>query len=509
MIVRVFFFCLLGFALQAQNVSLNNLSFENQFEEEKIREFEENHDYLAVLIASSGRGNDEILKKAEAQFEALYQSLNPEKLQKKSPKKKIKKIFKAVQNDLFIRYSLENQFIEVFENGRYNCVSATATYALLLNRFAINYRITQEPEHVYLTATFDDLSIVMEGTDPQGGYVPITDKLIEAQINSLLNRKLITEEELNSPDAGKILDELFPSKEINLEELIGVQYENKMVYNYESENYEKAYENALKALYFYDCERFKTGLYTATYAYLEELGFEDPNFAQVLGTLERLDTSQTHIDEINRLASFAMASLQLENKGIELSALYRKLKKELKNPKTLKNADLYHSLFLSELFYKKGRIDSSYYYSKRAMSLDSNNLHAPDLLIQALFKNWELNALENAPDTLDLFYLKYSAFRQNQVFINNFMTVVLVSALDEMDSRNYSKSYTLISRFEELVAKHPGINADKGLIAKVYGKMAIYEFNRNKNTALKTLNRGLKYAPGARDLVNMKAMILN
>lgn len=107
--------------------------------------------------------------------------------------------------------------------------------------------------------------------------------MIDAQINSLLNRKLITIEELNSPDAAKILDELFPSKEINLEELIGVQYENNMVYSFEKEDYKAAYENALKALFFYDCERFRTGLYTASYAYLELLGYEDPKFAQGLG----------------------------------------------------------------------------------------------------------------------------------------------------------------------------------------------------------------------------------
>lgn len=161
MIVRILLLLLLGFGVNAQNVSINDLSFENDFEEQKIREFKDNNDYLAVLIGSSGRGSNEILKKAEAQLDELYQSLNPEKLKKKSAKKKIKKIFKAVQNDLLVRYSLENQLVEIFENGRYNCVSATAIYALILEKFAIQYRITQEPEHVYLTAIFEDLNIVM------------------------------------------------------------------------------------------------------------------------------------------------------------------------------------------------------------------------------------------------------------------------------------------------------------------------------------------------------------
>ena len=131
------------------------------------------------------------------------------------------------------RYNRENQFIEIFETGRYNCVSATAIYALMLEKLEIDYSITQEPEHVYLSANFEGSTILMEGTDPQQGYFTITDKFVESQINSLLARKLITEEELKSPEAGDILDELFPSEDINLQELLGIQYHNNMAYEWE------------------------------------------------------------------------------------------------------------------------------------------------------------------------------------------------------------------------------------------------------------------------------------
>lgn len=230
---------------------------------------------------------------------------------------------------------------------------------------------------------------------------------------------------------------------------------------------------------------------------------------KVLGVFEKLDTSQSHYDEINRLATSAMAGLQIDNKVDELRTLYKQLESQLKNPINLKNADLFHSLLLSELFYKRGRVDSSLFYAERAMSLDTIDLYAPELLIQALFKSWELNAFENPADTIDSYYYKYGAFRENQVFVNNLMRVVLVNAHDEILNKKYKKSSALILRFEELSDRHPDVKVDASIIATVYSRIAIYEYNRNKNKALKTIARGLKYAPGARDLVNMKAMMLN
>lgn len=502
---RILLFCFLCFWGNAQVIDVNDLSFSNDFEKEKVLEFKETKDHLAVLIASSGRGNPEILKLAQDKFEELYLSLNPEKLLKKSPKKQIKKIFNAVQDDFLIRYNLENEFIEIFESGRYNCVSSTATYALLLDRFNISYVITEEPQHVYLTAIFDEISIVLEGTDPQSGYLPITDKLQEAQIKSLLNRKLITEEELNSPNAEQIINDLFPSTQINLEQLVGVQYENLMVFNFEKENYEAAFQNALKALYFYDSDRYRNMAFLSGITYLEILGFEDPNYAKVLGTLERMDTSKVHFEEINRLGNGAMASLQVDGKQTEMSLLYRRLKKELRSAETLQNADVFHSLLSAEFFNKKGQVDSAYFFARRAMNLDSANLFAPELLINTLFRQCALNKFENAADTLGFYYLKYGSLRANQLFLNTFMKIVLVTASIEIGMKNYSTSLRYLSRFEELSRIHPDIIIEPSVIESAYSRVAMYEFNRNKNKAIKTLNRGLKYHPNSGILNKVKS----
>lgn len=507
--IRILLLCLFCVGLHAQKITIEDLSFQNEFEKEQIQNFRENPNFLAVLIASSGRGNKEVLKKAEAKLDEVYLALNPEKLQKKSPKKQIKKIFKGVQNDLLVRYNLENQFIEVFENGRYNCVSSTAIYALLLERFNIKYIISQEPEHVYLTATFNELNIVIEGTDPQGGFVPLTDKLIEAQINSLLNRKLITIEELNSPDAAKILEDLFPSKEIDLEELIGVQYENKMAYSYESENYKAAYENALKALYFYDCERFRTGLYFSAYSYLESLDYDDENYVKVLGKLEKLDSSKVHLAEVMRLSDMAMASLQQDNKTHELNKVYHSLKKEFKDSSTLKNVEVIHSILQSELFNNLGRVDSAYFFARKAMRLDSANFHAPQLLVSALFKKASINGFESIADTLEFYYLKYEVLRKNDVFVSQLIRICLAQAHDEIIGKNYSKCKDLLAKFEGLSAKHQHLAVDTKFVGNAYSRLALYEFNQNKSRALKTIKRGLVYAPKNRDLLNIQNMMRN
>lgn len=498
------FFVAIAFGLSGQTVQLEDLKFQNEFEKEAISSFQTDSNYLAVLLASSGRGTDSRLKSSSQRLKDIYLGLEPEKLKRKSAKKQIKKIFKSVHDEMLQRYKLENQFIEVFETGRYNCVSATAIYALLLEDFDIQYSITQEPEHVYLTAHIDGNTIIMEGTDPQTGYVAITDKFVEAQVNSLIDRKLITEDELISPDAETILDELFPSNSISLAQLLGVQYHNNMVYAYESQKFDEAFDNALKACYFFDHETFQNSLYLSATWFLTNADPDHERYPEALNIYAKMDTGEEHISDVNQLAALGLYNL-VEKGDINGARSFRgRVLDKMSVVEVRKQLDFRYAFFMSAHYDRVGKMDSAYHYAKNAMAIDSVNLEGPTVLMSSLFKSVDLRAFDHPADTVAWYYKNYRILRENDVFVSAFMKVLIGSAYEYLSVGDYKSSRKALDQFISYKDKHPDIKMNQVNVGNIFGKVALREFNFSKSKARNTVNQGLKYAPDNYDLKKIK-----
>ena len=81
-------------------------------------------------------------------------------------------------------------FTELVDNGTYNCLTATALYALLLNHFQIDYTIVETNYHIFLLAKTQQGTVLLETTDPLNGFID-NPKLIEKRISTYKRNELM------------------------------------------------------------------------------------------------------------------------------------------------------------------------------------------------------------------------------------------------------------------------------------------------------------------------------
>lgn len=151
----------------------------------------------------------------------------------------------------FLRdYEQYASFSELFDEGKYNCLTGTTAYALLLDHFNIEYSIIETNYHIFVTASTNNGDVLIEATDPAHGF--ITDqKKIQNRINSYRQNEIQT-------SAKKLYYYSFDLyNEVSLDELAGLLYYNNAVENYNAHNYQSAIEQLDLAFSLYDSPRIE------------------------------------------------------------------------------------------------------------------------------------------------------------------------------------------------------------------------------------------------------------
>jgi hypothetical protein len=121
--------------------------------------------------------------------------------------KKLKTVYKAVHDEFFTKYSLESNFNDIFLNGNYNCLTASALYAVILDRLGIKYTIKQTPVHVYIIADPSNTGYLIETTLPGEKIVQFDDRFKNNYIEYLHNNKIIADSEFRNSSVDVLFEE--------------------------------------------------------------------------------------------------------------------------------------------------------------------------------------------------------------------------------------------------------------------------------------------------------------
>src|SRR5690349_14148654 len=187
-ILYVVFFLLPGF-LHAQAgdslVRFNELTFYSEFERETFQRFQKREaNAFSLFMANGSLLREDKIKESEQKFYDQVALLGKETSAKKNDKR-VKTIYDNLHAKLLSKYELKNRFEEVFYNGNFNCVSATALYALAFEKLGIPYGIKEEPSHVYLIAYPYAERIVLQTTSPSAGYYTVNDEFKQRYVKTL------------------------------------------------------------------------------------------------------------------------------------------------------------------------------------------------------------------------------------------------------------------------------------------------------------------------------------
>ena len=94
-----------------------------------------------------------------------------EKDEAKNSVKFCRTLFQRTRQEFLRSYTQYASFAETLSRGKYNCLTGTALYAMLLERFNIRYTIIETNYHIFLLADTDEGQALFEATDPLHGFV--------------------------------------------------------------------------------------------------------------------------------------------------------------------------------------------------------------------------------------------------------------------------------------------------------------------------------------------------
>jgi hypothetical protein len=168
----ILFLAVLTTAFTQKTISFDELHFHSDFEEEAFKNLEtsSNFDLIFAVNSNITKEKTNAYKKQLANF---FQVLEKKKVRKKKLKKAAKIIFETTHEYFFKKYEEYAEFHQIFKDGTFNCVTASAIYALTLEHFDIPYEIRELPTHVYIVAAPKTEHIILESTDPIDGLYTI------------------------------------------------------------------------------------------------------------------------------------------------------------------------------------------------------------------------------------------------------------------------------------------------------------------------------------------------
>jgi hypothetical protein len=184
-------------------------------------------DDLALFLASDPAFSKEAdVKTAALKLNGFLEHSKQTKGELKS--KELKSLYKNIHQSFLNQYVDNPVFGSIFSSGEYNCATATALYAVVLNKLAIPYDIHETPEHVYIVAAPQSHSILFETTAPGAKILQINDKVKKLFVEEMYNNKLISKDDFENGDRNALFDKYYyENVPIHMRELAGLLYYNK------------------------------------------------------------------------------------------------------------------------------------------------------------------------------------------------------------------------------------------------------------------------------------------
>lgn len=514
--LRFFICCSLVLGTSALKAQFNKspfsaLVFQNDFEQAAFTALEKGDtSYLQIFMAARG-DQDSLgyLKNCEVLDEIILE-LDSAKLMRKSPKRIVKKVFNTVHDRLLIKYELENQFVEIFETGYYNCVSASAIYSYCFEALGINHSVVEVPTHVYVIAQIEDETWVIESTDPQQGYYEVDEDSYEDYLEDLVEQKMITEEMLDHPKLDSILNDLFPSQFITTGRLTAFQYFNQAIYDYEEKKLQSAVENLIKANYL--SAGIALSLEYILGEWLDQEDFDNPHYLDIFTLFLHLDTIPERASRtVNSYSYYGNKLLRNEISLDQFKAISDAFKKGLYySDSAVKVVALNENLYFADYSINKRQYRDIYRYSYAALLVDSLNQSAAKGLAIAIgtnLDNYFWNA-ERASDTLKALFSRFPATAKNENLRGLMLFLQVEELLDQFESKNYLSSENAREQIESIEAyleESETLILNPHRFGLIYSKYAHEIYKRQgKTKALAWIARGLESVPEHSVLLGLK-----
>jgi tetratricopeptide (TPR) repeat protein len=427
--------------------------------------------------------------------------------------KYIHDIYQTVHSSVLRKYALNTSFDRIFSAGDYNCVTASALYALVFEELGIPYQLKELPHHVYIVA-FPNEGIVVESTDPRSGLFDIGDEFKTTFVDDLVKAKIISaEERRREPLADLFNKHYFNDKAIGFKELVALQYLNQGFYLMEDELYREALPNLEKAAYLYPTKQVVAGLSLCMAHILDKSSYADDGDVDLLARLTRLDPvlgyGEKEVgDEFRRITY----DLLIEKGDRErYDRVFAVLMKQVKSDSLRNNLDYVHSYETARSYMLGGLEEAGLPHAYRALKLKPANLESQHMVISAYYKKLEANGDPIPDPDLSQAFLAIKdsvpLIWSNNNYRNLYVQLHVLKGTDMVRKSRYQDALAFLSEIKALYAE-TGIKPKAANISYICGELAKHYFKRSDyKKAKEAVGFGLELYPSDDYLTSIRSQL--
>ncbi len=125
---------------------------------------------LPLLLAADATIDDTRFNQISGQLDNFVAQMARIQRKYQSDEQVLQIIFGQVQKQYLHSYDKNYPaFSQLFVNGKFNCVSGTGLYALILQRLGYTVEIHEKAFHAYLQVQLPGTVVLMDATDSQNG----------------------------------------------------------------------------------------------------------------------------------------------------------------------------------------------------------------------------------------------------------------------------------------------------------------------------------------------------
>ena len=512
----IFFFLVplsMAFAQTDSLVRLNELSFATSYEKDIYIKLLKTDSLVFEAFLAPEVDDVKFVKDNRRNFFYQVGELGSKKREKNN-QKYIKRIYNELHSRLLRKYEELVTFDRIFDDGWYNCVTACAIYGLAFEQLEIPYVIKETPTHVYILVYPKGEEIIIETTDPVGGFRNINESFKANFVALLQQQKVIDNNELRK-GVDEVFNEFYYSaSEIDLPELVGIQYYNSGIEKFRDKAYYEAFENFKKAYLLYDkSDQIREMLFASISTIISMSVYDNLEEFELLGQISRYESYDISNDQIISEFGRATQNILISRNDVELydSAYYLLDSFFSKEDSLLKNEISYvYNYERARVLFNRAYYEEALEFSKKAYEIKPESIDSETLLMACFSNAFKNSKNDIALDEMNSMIKRYPLLLENIRFGSLWQNLNLAAMFEYFIDKKYSQGFEMKRKFEAIVLKYPEFEYDKNLAGSSYAQVVAYYFRKGQITnARKALNQGFTYAPNHSELKARQYMINN
>ena len=483
------------------------IHYSSDFERQKFAEFTKNGKFDAInfLFCLDTTVNEAKATQLKEKLNLFFDEKLAPIVTGKNKDKTLKLFFNEIHDKLLRKYVTNARFEFLLDQGEYNCLTASALYAMAFQRFNMPYQLRSTTDHVYVIVNPGPGETIIETTDPQNGVYQYSDQYKKAYIDRQVKTKMISKDEYNSGSVEALFQKYFyTSDTIDLKQLAGYHYYNNAIDLIGKENYAESSNQLMKAYLLNRSAKVEYLLIISLAAQLEKslditdsaamqryfllvklTGEKDYDylFNKYVGVSEELALRQDDLPQYERLSSFLFSH-------IDDSAQLLKFRE-------------HYYLLCGANYYEKQNLPGAYENMLLAYSLNNR-----DVRIKASYKQ-VLDLLKHFVLDKNVIDSIYKIVDRNSkklpvAVVDEVMTQIwLLKATYEFEKGSVERGEACLDKAEKLAVNGKPGSIDHDIISLAYGAVYSHYYMKNRmSTALVYVKRGLKLDPNNATLLS-------